>query len=297
MGYNATRGERAFRNVRNHRLCRRPALPGTPAQGSQEARRGPTAAQRVALLWSKPKCANVACSATIVQIDHRIPWADTHHTRLDQLDPLCPHHHKLKTNQDWALEPGTGRRAFVAPKTHDTPATNRRPTPVDGARSVARRQGDVQPALGARVGCEPCWRERRSWPKQASAPPMMSDSRPRIAPMLLLPVNARPPGALEIATAAGPRWRGRRVRGCRRGRRGSAPPTETGTVVEAEVGVELVERRRWWESWRSRSTWMQRSAASRWKSSSAAKSWSGVRSSWSVAAAASTSCVGGVSSW
>ncbi len=35
--------------------------------------RGPTAAQRVALLWSKPKCANVECSSTFVQIDHRVP--------------------------------------------------------------------------------------------------------------------------------------------------------------------------------------------------------------------------------
>ena len=89
--------------------------------------RGPTAAQRVALLWTTPKCANVACSATIVQIDHRIPWADTHHTRLDQLDPLCPHHHKLKTNQHWALEPGTGRPAFVPPTDQRHP--NNRPPP------------------------------------------------------------------------------------------------------------------------------------------------------------------------
>ena len=77
--------------------------------------RGATAAQRVALLWTSPKCANVACSSQFVQIDHRDPWANTHHTRLDELDHLCPHDHRLKTNDGWSLVPGTGRRRFVGP--------------------------------------------------------------------------------------------------------------------------------------------------------------------------------------
>ncbi len=78
--------------------------------------RGATAAQRIALLWSKPKCADVGCSSMFVQIDHREPWAETHYTVLHELDPLCPHHHKLKTEQNWSLVPGKGRRAFVGPK-------------------------------------------------------------------------------------------------------------------------------------------------------------------------------------
>jgi hypothetical protein len=77
--------------------------------------RGPTAAQRVALLWSKPKCANVECSSMFVQLDHREPWAKTKHTRLDELDPLCPHDHDLKTNHRWSLVDGHARRAFVGP--------------------------------------------------------------------------------------------------------------------------------------------------------------------------------------
>ena len=77
--------------------------------------RGPTAAQRIALLWAKPKCANVQCSSMFVQIDHRVPWSRTRHTRLDELDPLCPHDHKLKTTQGWSLVDGRGRRAFVPP--------------------------------------------------------------------------------------------------------------------------------------------------------------------------------------
>ncbi len=78
--------------------------------------RGATAAQRIALLWSKPKCANEACSSMFVQIDHRDPWAATHHTKLESLDPLCPHDHDLKTNHGWSLVDGKGRRAFVAPE-------------------------------------------------------------------------------------------------------------------------------------------------------------------------------------
>jgi len=77
--------------------------------------RGATAAQRVALLWSSPKCANVECSSMFVQIDHREPWAKTRHTRLDELEHLCPHDHDLKTNHGWSLVAGTGRRAFVGP--------------------------------------------------------------------------------------------------------------------------------------------------------------------------------------
>jgi hypothetical protein len=41
--------------------------------------------------------------------------ATTKHTRLEELDPLCPHHHKLKTTKNWSLVHGTGRRAFVPP--------------------------------------------------------------------------------------------------------------------------------------------------------------------------------------
>jgi hypothetical protein len=77
--------------------------------------RGPTVAQKIALLWTSPKCANEACSGTFVQIDHRDPWAHTHHTKLCELDPLCTHCHWLKTHAGWSLVDGRGRRAFVPP--------------------------------------------------------------------------------------------------------------------------------------------------------------------------------------
>jgi hypothetical protein len=77
--------------------------------------RGPTAAQRIALMWSKPKCANEACSRMLVEIDHNTPWALTKRTVLGDLDPLCLHDHDLKTNHGWSLVEGKGRRRFVPP--------------------------------------------------------------------------------------------------------------------------------------------------------------------------------------
>jgi len=77
--------------------------------------RGPIAAQRAALLWTSPGCAVQGCDGTRTEIDHRRPWAATRHTRLDELDPLCTHHHDLKTHHGYALLPGTGKRPFAPP--------------------------------------------------------------------------------------------------------------------------------------------------------------------------------------
>jgi hypothetical protein len=77
--------------------------------------RGPTAAQKIALLWTSPKCSNIECSRMGVEIDHNQPWADKHQTVLANLDPFCGHDHDLKTNHGWSLVEGTGRRAFVPP--------------------------------------------------------------------------------------------------------------------------------------------------------------------------------------
>jgi hypothetical protein len=79
--------------------------------------RGPTAAQRAALLWANPACSVQGCNRTRIEFDHRDPWADTHHTRLDELDPLCKFHHDQKTHLSYALIPGKGKRRFVPP--HD----------------------------------------------------------------------------------------------------------------------------------------------------------------------------------
>jgi hypothetical protein len=78
--------------------------------------RGPTAAQRIALLWTSPWCTNSLCSHTLqIQHDHRRPWTEVHETTLDNLDRLCNPCHKRKTHDGWALVNGKGRRPLVPP--------------------------------------------------------------------------------------------------------------------------------------------------------------------------------------
>ena len=77
--------------------------------------RGPTVAQRMALLFEQPLCSAEGCYRTRTEIDHTDTWADTHCTRLGCLDPLCKYHHDLKTYAGWMLTPGTGKRPMVPP--------------------------------------------------------------------------------------------------------------------------------------------------------------------------------------
>jgi hypothetical protein len=77
--------------------------------------RGPNAVQRLALLWEEPGCTALGCASTLVEADHRIDWAQTHHTRLGETDLFCDHHHDLKTNHGWALVDGQGKRPMVPP--------------------------------------------------------------------------------------------------------------------------------------------------------------------------------------
>lgn len=77
--------------------------------------RGPTAAQRIALLWTSPTCTVEGCNAIRVEHDHREPWIATRHTRLDELDELCKFHHDRKTYDGWGLVPGHGKRPLVPP--------------------------------------------------------------------------------------------------------------------------------------------------------------------------------------
>jgi hypothetical protein len=78
--------------------------------------RPPTTKQQTALEWLYPSCAVMGCAQVArLQRDHRIDWADTKITLLEWLDLLCPHHHGLKTQKNWQLVAGTGKRAFVPP--------------------------------------------------------------------------------------------------------------------------------------------------------------------------------------
>jgi hypothetical protein len=82
-----------------------------------------TAAMYTAMQWEVPLCTNIDCDHGLgIETDHSIGWAETHRTRLDELDPLCGSHcHKLKTEKNWALVDGTGRRRFVPPDDPDHP--------------------------------------------------------------------------------------------------------------------------------------------------------------------------------
>jgi hypothetical protein len=85
-------------------------------------------------MWSQPGCTNIACSHTWTQDDHREAFAQVRCTRLDNIDPLCPHDHHLKTHQGWSLVDGTGQRDFVAPNDPRHPNHTRRragPAPPD----------------------------------------------------------------------------------------------------------------------------------------------------------------------
>jgi hypothetical protein len=111
--------------------------------------RGPTAAQRIAMLWSSPGCEVQGCSSTVgIQVDHRVPWADDQVTELANLDPLCAHHHRLKTHNGWALIAGTGKRPMVPPGDPRHPA-NPAPDPATG-ETRPREVPDPAREAGAR---------------------------------------------------------------------------------------------------------------------------------------------------
>ena len=105
--------------------------------------RGPTMAQRIALLWTSPRCTNLACSHTLaIQHDHRRPWTQAHQTVLDNIDRLCPPCHQRKTHHGWALVNGKGRRPLVPPD--DPRHPNNDPAPPGEAAVVRSLVGAQQ---------------------------------------------------------------------------------------------------------------------------------------------------------
>jgi hypothetical protein len=80
--------------------------------------RQPTAYHRSALEWLNPTCTVEDCAIPWdhLEIDHRIDWAKTHVTALEDLGGDCRHHHWLKHHHGWAfVEGGHHKRAFVPP--------------------------------------------------------------------------------------------------------------------------------------------------------------------------------------
>lgn len=78
--------------------------------------RVPTEGQKIAKLWTDPKCCVAGCNSTLrLEFEHREDYARTGHTVLLETEHMCRYHHDLKTLDDWQLVEGTGRRAFVPP--------------------------------------------------------------------------------------------------------------------------------------------------------------------------------------
>ena len=94
--------------------------------------RSATVAQQVALWWKSAACTVLGCTRTQrLENDHRYEWVKTKRTRVDELDPLCSHHHDLKTRDNWAFIEGEGPRPMVPPE--DPRHPRNRPPPAMGA--------------------------------------------------------------------------------------------------------------------------------------------------------------------
>jgi hypothetical protein len=93
--------------------------------------RGPSIAQKIALLWEQPVCTREGCGRRArLEYDHidGYEYRVTGHTRVDELTPLCDPDHDLKTFHGWALVEGTGVRPMVPPddRRHPRHAPGRR---------------------------------------------------------------------------------------------------------------------------------------------------------------------------
>jgi hypothetical protein len=92
--------------------------------------RGPTMAQKIALLWRQPMCAREGCGRRArLEDDHTFgfEYATTKHTRLDETEPMCHDDHDLHTRHGWALVEGTGTRPMVPPDDPRHPKNTRPP--------------------------------------------------------------------------------------------------------------------------------------------------------------------------
>jgi hypothetical protein len=92
---------------------------GTELEKLVHLGRKPSALQRTGVEWLHGGvCAVDGCTSTArLEIDHVIPWANTHRTALRDLTVLCGHHHDLKTHHGHTLGPRlpTGRRRLLPP--------------------------------------------------------------------------------------------------------------------------------------------------------------------------------------
>jgi len=92
---------------------------GTDIRSVVHLGRRPIALQRTALEWlGADRCSIRGCSSSArLEIDHTADWATTRRTALDDLTPVCGHHHDLKTYEGYEFGPldTDGRRELIPP--------------------------------------------------------------------------------------------------------------------------------------------------------------------------------------
>jgi hypothetical protein len=93
-------------------------------------RRRPTTMQRRRVAARNPICVHPGCRmpAFDCDIDHRIPHSESHQTRVEDLAPLCRHHHILKDQHGWSYRPlPDGDWLFTTPPGHKHTTSGRDP--------------------------------------------------------------------------------------------------------------------------------------------------------------------------
>ncbi|HET9202493.1 MAG TPA: HNH endonuclease signature motif containing protein, partial [Acidimicrobiia bacterium] len=68
-------------------------------------RRRPTKSQQRLVEALDPECVFPTCriDSADCDIDHTLPWTQTHHTTVSELEPLCRYHHQQK-HDNWTLK-------------------------------------------------------------------------------------------------------------------------------------------------------------------------------------------------
>ena len=113
------------RSLLGKEATERLAARATAVRSLTHTGRAPSTAQRIALAWLDTTCKVTGCPNQRIEIDHRNPWAAERVTELDNLDPLCAHHHDLKTNHGWQfIHPASN--SFVPPEHADHPRSANR---------------------------------------------------------------------------------------------------------------------------------------------------------------------------
>ncbi len=92
---------------------------GTDVRAVVHLGRRPIALQRTALEWMGMGCCTIrgCTSSARLEIDHTADWADTYRTVVNDLAPVCGHHHDLKTHQGFTFSPvqSDGQRVLIPP--------------------------------------------------------------------------------------------------------------------------------------------------------------------------------------